>query len=74
MFDKTRHYRLPEMQWDQAAAAEQSIQKIARSVVDQAEQLFRQPRYPLWTGDPGFAVYLWDCIQAQAKFPTVDVF
>ena len=31
-------------------------------------------RYSLWTGDPGFAVYLWDCLQAQARFPTLDVF
>ena len=31
-------------------------------------------RYSLWTGDPGFAIYLWDCIRAQAAFPTLDVF
>ena len=31
-------------------------------------------RYSLWTGDPGFAVYLWDCINATARFPTLDVF
>jgi hypothetical protein len=31
-------------------------------------------RYSLWTGDPGFAVYLWDCIRAEAQFPTLDVF
>ncbi len=39
-----------------------------------AKQCFQQPRYPLWTGDPGLAIYLWDCIRAQAQFPTVDVF
>lgn len=33
-----------------------------------------QLRYSLWTGDLGFAVYLWDCLQAQAQFPTLDVF
>jgi hypothetical protein len=33
-----------------------------------------QMRYSLWTGDPGFAIYLWDCIQATAVFPTLDVF
>ena len=33
-----------------------------------------QLRYSLWTGDPGFAVYLWDCIRAKAAFPTLDVF
>ena len=31
-------------------------------------------RYSLWTGDPGFAVYLWDCIRGDAAFPTLDVF
>ncbi len=31
-------------------------------------------RYSLWTGDPGFAIYLWDCINGTARFPTLDVF
>jgi hypothetical protein len=31
-------------------------------------------RYSLWTGDLGFAVYLWDCIRGEAEFPTLDVF
>jgi hypothetical protein len=31
-------------------------------------------RYSLWTGDPGFAIYLWDCLRAGAQFPTLDVF
>ena len=31
-------------------------------------------RYTLWTGDPGLAVYLWDCITAEPRFPTIDVF
>lgn len=39
-----------------------------------SQQLYRQLRYPLWTGDLGLAVYLWDCLQAQAKFPTIDLF
>jgi hypothetical protein len=33
-----------------------------------------QSRYSLWTGDLGFAVYLWDCLRAEAEFPTLDVF
>jgi hypothetical protein len=33
-----------------------------------------QGRYSLWTGDVGFAIYLWDCIQGTAAFPTLDVF
>lgn len=39
-----------------------------------SQQLYGQLRYPLWTGDLGLAVYLWDCLQAQAKFPTIDLF
>jgi hypothetical protein len=31
-------------------------------------------RYSLWTGDPGFAIYLWDCLRGEAAFPTLDVF
>ncbi len=41
----------------------------------QAEaQVHGQMRYSLWTGDPGFAIYLWDCLRATAAFPTLDVF
>ena len=31
-------------------------------------------RYSLWTGDLGFAVYLCDCLNGTANFPTLDVF
>jgi Lanthionine synthetase C-like protein len=34
----------------------------------------RQLRYSLWTGDLGFAIYLWDCLRGRAAFPTLDVF
>ena len=33
-----------------------------------------QMRHSLWTGDPGFAIYLWDCLRGEAAFPTLDVF
>jgi hypothetical protein len=33
-----------------------------------------QRRHSLWTGDPGVACYLLDCIEARARFPTLDVF
>ncbi len=33
-----------------------------------------QRRHSLWTGDPGIACYLLDCIEARARFPTLDVF
>jgi hypothetical protein len=28
----------------------------------------------LWTGDLGFAIYLWDCLRGKAAFPTLDAF
>ena len=31
-------------------------------------------RHSLWTGDIGFAIYLWDCVRGTADFPTLDVF
>jgi Lanthionine synthetase C-like protein len=37
-------------------------------------QQHRQGRYSLWTGDPGLAIYLWDCLRRRAAFPTLDVF
>lgn len=33
-----------------------------------------QMRYSLWTGDPGFAIYLWDCLRGEPRYPTLDVF
>jgi hypothetical protein len=35
---------------------------------------YGQGRYSLWTGDPGFAIYLHDCLRGEARFPTLDVF
>jgi Lanthionine synthetase C-like protein len=31
-------------------------------------------RYSLWTGDVGLAIYLRDCLTAEPRFPTIDVF
>jgi hypothetical protein len=31
-------------------------------------------RFSLWTGDVGLAIYLWDCVTAEPRFPTIDVF
>ena len=39
-----------------------------------ARRTFGRGRYSLWTGDPGVAVYLHDCLRAEARFPTIDVF
>ena len=38
----------------------------------EATQLGRR-RYSLWTGDIGLACFLWECIRASARFPTMDV-
>ena len=35
---------------------------------------YGQMRYSLWTGDPGFAIYLRDCIRGAGAFPTLDTF
>ena len=50
---------------------------FAMHAIEQSERHakhYGQLRCSLWTGDLGLAVYLWDCIQGQAKFPTMDVF
>jgi lantibiotic modifying enzyme len=41
---------------------------------DRALEKYGQRKFSLWTGDLGLAIYLWDCIRATAKFPTLDVF
>ena len=41
-----------------------------REVRDQ----FARGRYALWTGHIGLAVYLWDCVTAEPRFPSIDVF
>jgi len=59
-----------EMWLDRARTfAMHSIEQFQR-----AEKFFQQQRYSLWTGDPGLAVYLENCINAKADFPTIDVF
>jgi hypothetical protein len=37
-----------------------------------ARRQYGQGRYSLWTGDLGLACYLWDCIDGEARFPTLD--
>lgn len=63
--------RTEDQMWlDRARAfAMHSIEQYSLS-----QKLYGQLRYSLWTGDIGLAIYLWDCLQAQAKFPTIDVF
>jgi len=35
---------------------------------------YGQMRYSLWTGDPGFALFLRDCIRGAGSFPTLQTF
>lgn len=37
------------------------------------EQQYGQLRFSLWTGDPGLAIFLCDCLRGGADFPTLDV-
>jgi hypothetical protein len=50
---------------------------FAMHAIAQAEEeasIVGRLRYSLWTGDPGLAIYLWDCLGGRAAFPTLDVF
>jgi hypothetical protein len=63
--------RTGDMRWLQRARA------FAMHGIRQTEAhgvQYGQLRYSLWTGDPGFAVFLWDCVRGEAAFPTLDVF
>ena len=40
---------------------------------DLMRQQFGVGRYSLWTGDAGFALYLWQCLQARAGLPGLDL-
>jgi lantibiotic modifying enzyme len=50
---------------------------FAMNAIDQyrlSKEVYRQGRYTLWTGDLGTAVYLLDCINEEANFPSIDIF
>jgi hypothetical protein len=49
-----------------------AMHAISQSESD--EKQFGRMRYSLWTGDPGLAIYLWDCIHERAEFPSLDRF
>jgi Lanthionine synthetase C-like protein len=46
----------------------------AAEQVEQARAEHGRGRHTFWTGDPGAAVYLCDCINATTAFPTLDRF
>lgn len=65
------HARTGDPQWLARARA------FAMHGIKQTEahaRQYGQMRYSLWTGDPGFAIYLNDCIRGAGAFPTLDTF
>jgi hypothetical protein len=40
--------------------------------MDLMRQRHGRGRYTLWTGDPGLAVYLWQCLDGTAGLPGLD--
>ena len=40
---------------------------------DRMRQQYGRGRYTLWTGDPGLAVYLWQCLEGTAGLPALDI-
>jgi hypothetical protein len=63
--------RTGDLKWLERARAF-AMHGITQTEADLRE--FGQGRYSLWTGDVGFAIYLWDCLRGTAAFPTLDVF
>lgn len=63
--------RFEDQTWLEHARAF-AMHGIEQTEADRAK--YGQGRYSLWTGDLGFAIYLWDCIHGSARFPTLDFF
>jgi len=65
------YQRTGDSRWLERARAF-AMHGIAQTAADLRQH--GQGRYSLWTGDVGFAIYLWHCLQGTAAFPTLDVF
>ena len=65
------HRRIGDPIWLERAC-EFAMTAIAQCRAERA--LLGRGRFSLWTGDVGLAIYLRDCITADPRFPTVDVF
>lgn len=65
------YQRTGDAQW-LARARAFAMHGIAQTEADALRHA--QMRYSLWTGDPGFAIYLWDSLHGRAAFPTLEVF
>ena len=46
---------------------------MLEGIVEQATAVHGRGRHTLWTGDPGTALYLAGCLEADPAFPTLDV-
>ena len=65
------HRRTGEAVWLHRA------RRFAMHAIGQSERALLadgRRKYSLWTGDLGLAVFLWNCIDGAADFPTLDVF
>ncbi len=65
------YQRTGDIEWLERARAF-AMHAITQTAADATR--YGQLRYSLWTGDPGVAIYLWDCIRGHASFPSLDVF
>jgi len=65
------HRRTGDALWLDRA---QAFAMTAVAQFQEARDAFGQGRYSLWTGDVGLAIYLWDCLSAEPRFPTIEVF
>jgi hypothetical protein len=65
------HRRTGDPRWLERARAF-AMHGIAQTEAEAARH--GHMRHSLWTGDLGFAIYLWACVHATAEFPTLDVF
>lgn len=64
------HHRLEDPLWLERA---RTFAMAAIAQCREARANVGRGRYSLWTGDIGLACYLWDCLTADPRFPTVDV-
>ena len=65
------HARTGDARWRERARA------FAMHAIAQFEEETARTgrlRHSLWTGDIGLAIFLWDCLRGQARFPMLDVF
>jgi hypothetical protein len=65
------HRRTRDERW---LARARAFAMTAIAQCREARGQYGRGRYSLWTGDVGLAVYLWDCITGEPRFPVADVF